>query len=102
MIMHYWHNFNYILHETKGYIEKRERILPKMELMWRSHNLLLQKYRLKKKLTYKNAMEYFNKHPELSDFLHDYIINVLKFKPANVIEFTVKFFQKFKIPPPRG
>ncbi|XP_065357105.1 uncharacterized protein LOC135951389 [Calliphora vicina] len=102
MILHYWHNFNYLIHETKGIIIKQEPIVPKLELMWRSQNQLLDQYRLKKKLTYENAMEYFEKHPELSDFLHDYVLNVLKYKPRNILEFTVRFFQKFKKPLQRG
>lgn len=96
MILHYWHNFNYLVHETKGFIPKQEQIVPKLELMWRSQNQLLDQYRLEKKLTYENAMEYFEKHPELSDFLNDYILNVFKFKPQNILEFTVGYFQNFK------
>lgn len=99
MILHYWHDFNYLLHETKGFTPIQEPILPKMEIVWRNNNLLFDKYRLTKELNYENAMSYFGKHPELSDFLQDYINNVIKYKPRNVLEFTVRFFQKFKIPP---
>lgn len=98
MILHYWHNFNYIVHETKGFVAKQELIVPKLELMWRQHNQLLNQYRLKKKLSYENALAYFAQHPELTDFLHDFVLNVIRFKPNNVLEFTVKYFQKFKKP----
>lgn len=100
IILHYWHGFRYILHETKGLIKPQEPVLPKLELMWRSQNQFLDKYRLKKNLNYENAMAYFDKHPDLSDFLMDFILNVLKHKPQNVLEFSVKFFQKFRKPPP--
>lgn len=96
IILHYWHNFNYLLHETKGFIENIERIVPKLELMWRGQYQLLQQYRLQKKLTHENALDYFAKHPGLSDFLHDYILNVLKYKPRNILEYSVRYFQKFK------
>lgn len=100
IILHFWHGFRYVLHETKGFVETKEVIIPKLELMWRCQNQLLQQYRLEKKLTYDNAMAYFDKHPELSDFLQDYITHVMKFKPQNVLEFSVKYFQKFRKPPP--
>ncbi|KAM7354717.1 uncharacterized protein ACRADG_006278 [Cochliomyia hominivorax] len=96
MILHYWHNFNYLIHETKGHIRSQETIVPKLELMWRCQNQLLDQYRLKKKLTYENALAYFDKHPQLSDFLYDYVLNVLKYKPRNILEFTVQYFQNFK------
>ncbi|XP_075151323.1 ciliogenesis-associated TTC17-interacting protein [Haematobia irritans] len=96
IILHYWHGFQYVLHETKGFAETKERIVPKLELMWRSQNELLNKYRLQKKLTYEHATDYFNDHPELSDFLMDFVLNVIKYKPQNVLEFTVNFFQKFR------
>ncbi|XP_013109979.2 uncharacterized protein LOC131995773 [Stomoxys calcitrans] len=98
MILHYWHGFHYILHETKGFIETNERIVPKMELMWRCQNELLGQYREKKKFTYDNAIAYFNKHAELCPFLMDFLLNVIKYKPQNVLEFTIKYFQKFRKP----
>ncbi|XP_073823126.1 uncharacterized protein [Musca autumnalis] len=100
IILHFWHGFRYVLHETKGFIKKEERIVPKLELMWRSQNELLEQYRLKKQLTYENAMAYFGDHPELSDFLMDFVLNVIQYKPDNVLEFAVRFFQKFRKPSP--
>uniref|UniRef100_A0A1A9WUB4 Tektin n=1 Tax=Glossina brevipalpis TaxID=37001 RepID=A0A1A9WUB4_9MUSC len=88
MILHFWHDFQYIVHETKGYIKPVERIVPKLEFMWRSHHLLLDKYFARKQLTYETAMAYFKEHPELTDFLHDYLLNVIKFKPLNVLDFS--------------
>ncbi|XP_011290176.2 uncharacterized protein LOC101900594 [Musca domestica] len=99
-ILHFWHGYRYVLHETKGFVKKCERIVPKLELMWRSQNQLLDQYRLKTRLTYENALAYFQEHPELVDFLMDYLLNVIQYKPENVLEFTVRFFQKFRKPPP--
>ncbi|XP_061396333.1 uncharacterized protein LOC133331963 [Musca vetustissima] len=98
IVLHFWHGFRYVLHETKGYVEKRERIVPKLEIMWRSQNQLLDQYRLRTQLTYDNAMAYFEKHSELSDFLMDFVQNVIQYKPDNILEFAVRFFQKFRKP----
>lgn len=96
IVLHYWHGYNYLLHSVKAPVEIPEKILPKLELMWRSDKVLLNRYELEKKLNYDNAIDYLMEHPEASDFLHDYILSLLKYKPDKVLEFTIKFFQNMK------
>lgn len=98
MILHYWHNYNYILHETKGAIQSPENVLPKLELKWRSHPQFMQLFEQKRELHYAEAVKCFQAHPELSDLIHDYLFNIIQFKPTNVLDFTVRYFQKFKSP----
>lgn len=96
MVLHYWHNYNYILHETKGFIKSPEKVLPKLELKWRSHPQFVQLFEQREALHYEAAVKCFEDHPELADLIHDYIFNIMQFKPINVLDFTVRYFQKFR------
>lgn len=98
MVLHFWHNYNYIVHETKGLSKSPEKVIPKLELKWRSHSQFMELFQQRKELHYKAAVKCFEDHPELADLIHDYIFNIMQFKPVDVLDFTIRYFQKFRSP----
>ncbi|XP_011193839.1 ciliogenesis-associated TTC17-interacting protein [Zeugodacus cucurbitae] len=96
IVLHFWPRYNYLLHAIRLPPKPKERILPKLELMWKADNLLFKHYQKKKKLTLESAQCYLHNHPEIVDFLYDYIHSVLQKKPEVVFPFTIKFFQNMK------
>lgn len=96
IVLHFWPKYNYLLHAIRSPLKPRERILPKLELMWKADNLLFKHYQKKKKLTLENAQCYLHHHPEIVDFFYDYIHSLLQKKPEVVFPFTIKFFQNMK------
>ncbi|XP_004520995.3 ciliogenesis-associated TTC17-interacting protein isoform X1 [Ceratitis capitata] len=96
IVLHFWPRYNYLLHAIRSPPKPKERILPKLELMWKTDNLLFKHYQKKKKLTLENAMSYLQSHPEVVDFIYDYVHSLLQKKPEVVFPFTVKYFQNMK------
>ncbi|XP_011213162.2 uncharacterized protein LOC105232946, partial [Bactrocera dorsalis] len=96
IVLHFWPRYNYLLHAIRSPPKPVERILPKLELMWKADNLLLMHYQKKKKLTLENAQCYLHNHPEIVDLFYDYIHSLLQKKPEVVFSFTIKFFQNMK------
>ncbi|EDW11839.1 uncharacterized protein LOC6576407 isoform X1 [Drosophila mojavensis] len=93
IILHYWQGYNYLLHAVCAPPKKKELILPKLELMWRQDPVLSRKFRELKALNYENTTKYLESNSELADFMQDYVLNVLRYKPSNVLEFSIMFFQ---------
>ncbi|BFF94205.1 uncharacterized protein DMAD_11899 [Drosophila madeirensis] len=91
--LHYWRGYNYLLHAACIPPKRKEMILPKLELMWRQDTQLVRKFRELKALNYDNAMNYLEGNSELADFMQDYVLNLLRYKPSNVLEFSIMFFQ---------
>ncbi|XP_018796114.1 PREDICTED: ciliogenesis-associated TTC17-interacting protein isoform X1 [Bactrocera latifrons] len=96
IVLHFWPKYNYLLHALRSPPKPVERILPKLELMWKADNLLLMHYQKKKNLTLENAQCYLHNHPEIVDLFYDYIHSLLQKKPEVVFSFTIKFFQNMK------
>ncbi|XP_054744865.1 ciliogenesis-associated TTC17-interacting protein [Anastrepha obliqua] len=96
IVLHFWPDYNYLLHTTRCPQKPKERILPKLELMWKRDNLLFSHYQKKRKLTLESATQYLQNHPEAVDFIYDYILSLLKYKPDSVFPFTIKFFHNMK------
>ncbi|KAH8393479.1 hypothetical protein KR200_002160, partial [Drosophila serrata] len=94
IVLHYWRGYNYLLHAACMPVKStKDPIVPKLELMWRQNKLLSKKYRDLKALNYENATKYLNSHSQLADYLQDYVLNLLRYKPTNVLEFSIMFFQ---------
>ncbi|XP_034472685.1 uncharacterized protein LOC117780323 [Drosophila innubila] len=94
IVLHFWRGYNYLLHAAcLPPKKKKEYILPKLELMWRQDVALSRKFRQLKALNYENSMKYLESNSELADFMQDYVLNVLRYKPTNVLEFSIMFFQ---------
>lgn len=93
IVLHYWRGYNYLLHAACMPSKPKEPILPKLELMWRQNEQLSRKYCELKALNYENATSYLNSHSQLADFMQDYVLNLLRYKPTNVLEFSIMFFQ---------
>ncbi|EDW77964.1 uncharacterized protein Dwil_GK24764 [Drosophila willistoni] len=93
IVLHFWRGYNYILHAACAPPKRQETIVPKLELMWRQDNVLSRKFKETKALNYDNATSYLSAHPELADYMQDYVLNLLRYKPNNVLEFSIMFFQ---------
>lgn len=94
IVLHFWRGYNYLLHAAcLPPKKKKELILPKLELMWRQDVALSRKFGELKALNYENSMKYLETNSELADFMQDYVLNVLRYKPSNVMEFSIMFFQ---------
>ncbi|EDV30672.2 uncharacterized protein Dana_GF14923 [Drosophila ananassae] len=93
IVIHYWRGYNYLLHAACLPPKRKETILPKLELMWRQNVQLTRKFQELKALNYENATNYLNGNTQLADFMQDYVLNVLRYKPTNVLEFSIMFFQ---------
>ncbi|KAI8042665.1 uncharacterized protein LOC128263259 [Drosophila gunungcola] len=93
IVLHYWRGYNYLLHAACVPPKRKETILPKLELMWRQNEQLSRKFRELKALNYENATKYLNSNSQLADFMQDYVLNLLRYKPSNVLEFSIMFFQ---------
>ncbi|KAM8716514.1 hypothetical protein ACLKA7_003396 [Drosophila subpalustris] len=94
IVLHFWRGYNYLLHAAcLPHKKKKEYILPKLELMWRQDVALSRKFRELKALNYENSTKYLESNSELADFMQDYVLNVLRYKPSNVLEFSIMFFQ---------
>ncbi|XP_016969359.2 uncharacterized protein LOC108037327 [Drosophila rhopaloa] len=93
IVLHYWRGYNYLLHAACMPPKRKEPILPKMELMWRQNEQLSRKFRELKALNYENATKYLSSNSQLADFMQDYVLNLLRYKPTNVLEFSIMFFQ---------
>ncbi|XP_017038737.1 uncharacterized protein LOC108086347 [Drosophila ficusphila] len=93
IVLHYWKGYNYLLHAACMPPKRKETILPKLELMWRQNEQLSRKFRELKALNYENATSYLSSNSQLADFMQDYVLNLLRYKPANVLEFSIMFFQ---------
>ncbi|KAH8334356.1 hypothetical protein KR059_009129, partial [Drosophila kikkawai] len=93
IILHYWRGYNYLLHAACKAVKAKEPIMPKLELMWRQNEQLSRKFRELKALNYENATNYLNSHSQLADYMQDYVLNLLRYKPTNVLEFSIMFFQ---------
>ncbi|XP_017115948.1 uncharacterized protein LOC108138303 [Drosophila elegans] len=93
IVLHYWRGYNYLLHAACMPPKRKETILPKLELMWRQNEQLSRKFRELKALNYENATKYLNSNSQLADFMQDYVLNLLRYKPSNVLEFSIMFFQ---------
>ncbi|XP_067625241.1 uncharacterized protein [Eurosta solidaginis] len=96
IVLHFWRNSNYLLHAIRSPLEPRKPKLPKLELIWKADNLLFKCCQEKKKLTMENATWYLQNHPEVVDFVYDFILSTLRYKPDVVFPFTIKFFQNLK------
>ncbi|KAH8377725.1 hypothetical protein KR093_006817, partial [Drosophila rubida] len=94
IVLHFWRGYNYLLHAAcTSQKKKKELILPKMELMWRQDVALSRKFKELRALNYENATSYLETNSELADYMQDYVLNVLRYKPSNVLEFSIMFFQ---------
>eukprot|EP00099_Drosophila_melanogaster_P007800 NP_001260475.1 uncharacterized protein Dmel_CG13243, isoform B [Drosophila melanogaster] len=93
IVLHYWRGYNYLLHAACMPPKRKEPILPKLELMWRQNEQLSRKFRELKALNYENATSYLSSNSQLADFMQDYVLNLLRYKPSNVLEFSIMFFQ---------
>lgn len=93
IVLHFWRGYNYLLHAACAPPKKKEMIIPKLELMWRQDKILKRKFRELKALNYENTTRYLESNSELADFMQDYVLNVLRYKPSNVLEFSIMFFQ---------
>ncbi|KAH8262873.1 hypothetical protein KR044_001273, partial [Drosophila immigrans] len=94
IVLHFWSGYNYLLHAAcASQKKKKERILPKLELMWRQDMALTRKFKELRALNYEHATKYLETNSELADFMQDYVLNVLRYKPTNVLEFSIMFFQ---------
>ncbi|KAH8410049.1 hypothetical protein KR009_004718, partial [Drosophila setifemur] len=93
IVLHYWRGYNYLLHSACMPPKRKEQVLPKLELMWRQNVQLTHKFRNLKALNYENATNYLSGNTQLADFMQDYVLSLLRYKPTNVLEFSVMFFQ---------
>ncbi|EDW03656.1 uncharacterized protein LOC6562102 [Drosophila grimshawi] len=93
IVLHFWRGYNYLLHAVCAPPKKKETIVPKLELMWRQNVSLTRKFHDLKSLNYENTTNFLKSNSELADFMQDYVINVLRYKPTNVLEFSIMFFQ---------
>ncbi|KAH8353117.1 hypothetical protein KR084_009022, partial [Drosophila pseudotakahashii] len=93
IVLHYWRGYNYLLHAACMPPKREEPILPKLELCWRQNEQLSRKFRELKALNYENATSYLSSNSQLADFMQDYVLNLLRYKPTNVLEFSIMFFQ---------
>ncbi|ALC39885.1 CG13243 [Drosophila busckii] len=93
IVLHFWRGYNYLMHAACIPRKPKEAIIPKLELMWRQNVVLTRKFKELKALNYENSTEYLEHHSELADFMQDYVLNILRYKPTNVLEFSIMFFQ---------
>ncbi|XP_060666699.1 uncharacterized protein LOC132798750 [Drosophila nasuta] len=99
IVLHFWRGYNYLLHAAcASQKKKKERILPKLELMWRQDLALSRRFKELKALNYENSTKYLESNSELADFMQDYVLNILRYKPSNVLEFSIMFFQNMATP----
>ncbi|XP_030377086.1 ciliogenesis-associated TTC17-interacting protein [Scaptodrosophila lebanonensis] len=94
IIMHFWRGYNYLLHSACGPIKPKEPKSPKLELMWRQDLKLAKQFKNLRPLSYENATKYLAQHPELADLMQDYVLNLLRYKPSNVLQFSLMFFNQ--------
>lgn len=62
---------------------------------WREDIELLSEYLDRHKLCVHKIKHYFNQEPYLEDLLSDYMRVLMHRKPANVLEFTTDFFERY-------
>ncbi|XP_030384475.1 ciliogenesis-associated TTC17-interacting protein-like [Scaptodrosophila lebanonensis] len=98
IIIHFWHGYNYLLHSAVAPVrpKPKEHIVPMMEDVWRMDPRMIARFEEEKEKNHERNSSYLARHPELNELVQDYVNCLLTYKPTNVLEFSIKYFQSFE------